>query len=177
MSWKNQLTKTPYLTIFIFLAAIGIGTASAIMTITLAGDVIIEGNTQIDNNLNVDGIYTGKTINELKQDILDIQNSLFFMDIVVTNFEDDDISVLLGNGDGTFLTKIDTAVGDNPFGVAIGDLNNDGDQDVVVANKSDANISVLLGNGDGTFAKTDVTVGGSPEIVAIGDFGGKSPRV
>ena len=172
MDWKNQLTKTPYLILFIFLAAIGIGTASAVMIITIAGDVIIEGNTQIDNNLNVDGSITGNTINDLKQDLLDIQNSLSFMDIVVSNSGDDDISVLLRNGNGTFLPKIDTAVLDNPFGIAIGDLNNDGDQDVVVANRgtNENRISVLLRNGDGTFARTDIVTGEFPVWVEIDDI-------
>jgi len=83
---------------------------------------------------------------------------------------DGDISVLLGIGDGTFTAQHDVAVGDAPRSVAIGDLNNDGDQDVVVANFPDDDISVLLGNGDGTFVRTDVVIGGGPITVAIGNL-------
>jgi hypothetical protein len=43
MEWKNQLTRTPYLVVFIVLIAIGVGTASALITITLSGDVVITG--------------------------------------------------------------------------------------------------------------------------------------
>ena len=43
MDWKNQLTKTPYLVLFIILITIGVGTAAALITITLSGDVIITG--------------------------------------------------------------------------------------------------------------------------------------
>jgi len=43
MGLKNQLTKTPYLVLFIVLISIGVGTASALITITLAGDVTITG--------------------------------------------------------------------------------------------------------------------------------------
>jgi len=43
MDWKNQLTKTPYLLLFIVLISIGVGTASALITITLSGDVVITG--------------------------------------------------------------------------------------------------------------------------------------
>jgi len=43
MRWKNQLTKTPYLVLFIVLISVGVGTASALITITLSGDVIITG--------------------------------------------------------------------------------------------------------------------------------------
>jgi len=59
MEWKNQLTKTPYLVLFVILIAVGVGTASAMITITLAG------NVQVDGDLNVDGSITGSTIDDL----------------------------------------------------------------------------------------------------------------
>jgi len=43
------LIRTPYLLLFIFLGAIAIGTASALITITLAGDVVIEGDLDMTN--------------------------------------------------------------------------------------------------------------------------------
>jgi hypothetical protein len=43
MNWKNRLTKTPYLLLFIVLISVGVGTASALITITLSGDVVITG--------------------------------------------------------------------------------------------------------------------------------------
>jgi len=49
MGLKNQLTKTPYLVLFIVLIAIGVGTASALITITLSGDVIITGDLDMTN--------------------------------------------------------------------------------------------------------------------------------
>ena len=56
MDWKNQLTKTPYLVLFIVLISIGVGTASALITITLSGDVIITGFLDMtgDKIANVD---------------------------------------------------------------------------------------------------------------------------
>jgi len=47
MEWKNQLTKTPYLVLFIILISVGVGTASALITITLAGDVVVTGDLSI----------------------------------------------------------------------------------------------------------------------------------
>jgi len=56
MDWKNQLTKTPYLVLFIVLISIGVGTASALITITLSGDVVITGFLDMtgDKIANVD---------------------------------------------------------------------------------------------------------------------------
>jgi hypothetical protein len=74
-------------------------------------------------------------------------------DLAVTNFTSGNVSVLLGNGDGTFKPSVNFAVGINPSSVAIGDFNGDGKADLVVANTANGqgNLSVLLGNGDGTF--------------------------
>ena len=58
MDWNNQLTKTPYLILFIVLITIGVGTASAFITIQLAG------NVQVDGDLNVDGTISGSTIDD-----------------------------------------------------------------------------------------------------------------
>src|SRR5438034_902593 len=79
------------------------------------------------------------------------------------------LSVLLGNGDGTFGTKANFTTGTFPLSLAIGDLNGDRKPDVVLA--SGTGISVLLGNGDGSFgARTDYGSGGFLTSVAIGDL-------
>ena len=63
MEWKNRLTRTPYLVLFIALISMGVGTASAAITITLAGDVDVTGN------LDVIGTITGQTITNLQDQI------------------------------------------------------------------------------------------------------------
>jgi hypothetical protein len=80
------------------------------------------------------------------------------------------VSVLLGNGDGTFAPKTDLATADHPDAVAVADLDRDGKLDLAVAAQS-RKLSVLLGNGDGTFGpKTDLDVGPNPSFVAAGDL-------
>jgi len=54
------------------------------------------------------------------------------------------VSVLLGNGDGTFQARQNFSVGSSPFSVAVGDLNADGAPDLVTANGVSDNVSVLL---------------------------------
>ena len=51
MDWKNQLTKTPYLVLFIILITVGVGTASALITITLDGNVVVTGDTTLQGDL------------------------------------------------------------------------------------------------------------------------------
>jgi hypothetical protein len=85
----------------------------------------------------------------------------------------DTVSILLGNGDGTFQAARDYQVGNNARSIAVGDFTGDGKLDLVTADFSDNTVSVLLGNGDGTFqsARTFAT-GVNPESVAVGDFAG-----
>jgi hypothetical protein len=71
-------------------------------------------------------------------------------DLAVANYWSDNVSVLLGNGDGTFQPAVNYGAGVSPSSVAIGNLNGDDDPDLAVA-ALPSNVSVLLGNGDGTF--------------------------
>ena len=106
--------------------------------------------------------------------ILEDINQDTIYDLVTANFSDDNtVSVLLGNGDGTFTSRMDYEVGSRPISVTAGDVNGDGVPDLVTANYSGDSVSVLLGNGDGTFAsKIDYQVGNAPESVALGDLNG-----
>ena len=90
------------------------------------------------------------------------------LDLAVADYATNTVSVLLGNGDGTFQAHVAYATGRWPELVVVGDFRGDGKLDLVVSNSGDNNISVLLGNGDGTFqpaANYSVTGG-----VAVGDF-------
>ena len=83
------------------------------------------------------------------------------------------ISVLLGNGDGTFKNPVSYSAGAGPFQLALGDLNADGWPDAVVTNNLGTTVTVLLNKGDGTFGTpTPYLVGHIPIWVAIADFNG-----
>ena len=94
-------------------------------------------------------------------------------DLVVVNNSAGTVSVLLGNGDGTFQPPVNYAVGSGPAAVAVGDFNGDGKPDLAVANSGSNTVSILLGNGDGTFqAAVNYTVTNGPAFMAVGDFNG-----
>ena len=93
-----------------------------------------------------------------------------FVDLVVQNYSTGNVSVLLGNGDGTFQPQVTYAVGALPERVLVADFNGDGILDLVVANTASGSVSILLGNGDGTF-KPQVTYGaGSPVGLGVMDL-------
>src|SRR2546422_859037 len=92
-------------------------------------------------------------------------------DLVITNYGDNSVSVLLGNGDGTFQAARTFPVGIHPGLVAVGDFNGDRKPDLVVSNVDSSTVSVLLGNGDGTFLPAlNFPVGPNPWYFAVGDF-------
>ena len=65
------------------------------------------------------------------------------------------LSILLGNGDGTFQRAVSSIPGSSSD-VAAGDLNRDGKTDLVLAGEFGGFIRVALGNGDGTFQPATV---------------------
>jgi hypothetical protein len=80
------------------------------------------------------------------------------------------VSLLLGNGNGTFQSAQNFNVGSYPESAAVADVNGDGRPDLVVANYRSNTVSVLLGNGDGTFASaTNFIAGSGPFAVAVAD--------
>jgi hypothetical protein len=93
-------------------------------------------------------------------------------DLVTANRGSNTVSVLLGNGDGSFGAKQDFETDTAPSSVAIGDLDGDGTSDLAVAEQGSNTVSVLIGNGDGTFWWYGFSVGESPRSVAIGDLDG-----
>ena len=95
--------------------------------------------------------------------------------MVVTDYIYGELTILLGNGDGTFTaTAVSPPTGSGPDSVAVGDFNGDGIPDLAVANDYDFTVTILLGNGDGTFTPTAVSpaTGNTPISLAVGDFNG-----
>ncbi|HMD84060.1 MAG TPA: choice-of-anchor D domain-containing protein [Terriglobia bacterium] len=97
------------------------------------------------------------------------------LDLAVTNSDPtaNSVSILLGNGDGTFQPHVDYGTGVAPASVATGDFNGDGKLDLATADSGSNTVSILLGNGDGTFhANQDFVVGVAPISILTRDFNG-----
>jgi FG-GAP-like repeat len=106
------------------------------------------------------------------------------LDLAVANQGASNVSILLGNGNGTFGAPTNVAVGTDPVAVVAADLNGAGGLDLAVVNENAQNpgdvgsVSILLGNGAGGFsnaAGSPITVGGAdgaPQAIAVADLNG-----
>ena len=102
------------------------------------------------------------------QDLVLLQADFYYW-LVNFYYVSAEVSVLLGNGDGTFQAPLNTSVPAEAIALAVSDLNGDGKPDVAMANQQ--SFSVLLGKGDGTF-QTPVTTPIAANALAVADFNG-----
>jgi hypothetical protein len=103
-------------------------------------------------------------------------------DLIVANFNDNTVSVLLnttpaGATTPSFAAQKTFAVGNGPFAVAAADVNGDGRPDLVVANFTDSTVSVLLnttvpGSATAAFAPQQTFAVGAADAVAAADVNG-----
>jgi hypothetical protein len=97
--------------------------------------------------------------------------SLELPGLVLTDYENDQVKVLLSNGDGSFQQNQLIPVSHGPSALAAADFNRDGRTDVVTVNELSHDLSILLGAGEGKFSRArSILVGSQPSAVVVGDF-------
>ena len=80
---------------------------------------------------------------------------------------------MLGNGAGGYSVSDTKSAGGNPFQIAVGDVDGDGDADVVLANRGTNTLGVVKSNGaGGLLAAVTYPVGNDPAAVDLGDLDG-----
>jgi hypothetical protein len=95
------------------------------------------------------------------------------LDIAGVFASQNQLAVLMGNGDGTFDAAIVIMVPDYPRHVIAGKLNNDDFDDIVTSGNSSNDISIVLSNGNDTFQSPQlITMTGDPDGVDIFDANG-----
>jgi hypothetical protein len=95
---------------------------------------------------------------------------------VTANYGNHTVSVLQGNGDGTFGPQCISTSASRPYDVLAVDLDGDGRIDLVTANYTSGNVSVLLNRreavGELAFGRTDYATGSGPMAVTAADLDG-----
>jgi hypothetical protein len=90
---------------------------------------------------------------------------------VIANNNANCISVLLGNGNGTFQNQITFATSSAPYSLALADISGDGNLDLAAT--TEFNVNVLHGNGNGTFQSFQTfQAGAGASALAVGDLNG-----
>lgn len=158
------------------------GYADLAVTLVCSNNLCVNGEVDVLLN-NQDGTFqpplrflTGGPISEgLAAADLNGDGNL---DLVVANGQggggiQGTVSVLLGNGDGTFASAVDYLAQNGTISVAVADLDGDGHPDVVAVNAESNSFSLLRGNGDGTLQSArSFGVGPVPVHVLAADING-----
>lgn len=147
-------------------------------------DVVIAGNGRIailqgngDGHLEVrDRIRAGS--NPAGPALADLDED-GHVDIAVANHETNYLTLLRGNGDGTFqpfpTSPLTVDVEPHPHAVRAADIDTDGNVDLIVDHRGGEALLILRGIGEGTFETpgTVVPAGGDPyRGMAVGDLNG-----
>jgi hypothetical protein len=101
------------------------------------------------------------------------------LDVIVSNYSDNNIITFKGNGNGDLLEVGRFPVGENPTSIAVSDINDDENIDVAIANHETSFITLLFGDGKGNFKTTSHSVfktdlSPHPHLVRLEDLDGDS---
>lgn len=94
-----------------------------------------------------------------------------FSDLVTSNISANTLSLLLGNGDGSFQAQVSIRVCKEPRNLAVLDFNGDAHEDLAIACSGSNQVAIFTGRGGGTFEKDGLyPVHRTPVSIASGDF-------
>jgi hypothetical protein len=92
-------------------------------------------------------------------------------DLLTCNMGSNNLSVLLGNGDGSFREPITTASGPQPRLLAVGEFTGDKHLDLAILHSVSTLLITMAGKGDGTFRELQrIDLGKTPTSLVMADF-------
>ena len=98
-----------------------------------------------------------------------------YLDFVVTNYNNDNIGIFLGYGNGTFADQkiFSLPALTAPVDVLVADFNHDNQLDIVTTNWNDGSVGIFIGYGNGSFAAPKTYTAGpgtTPGFMSINDL-------
>ena len=139
----------------------------------LFGDGSLDFNLISQMSIPVGTSPTGIFVEDINEDNI--------MDVITANTNSHDISILYGNGTGSFPVTVNFSVGLQPGKVFVSDVNGEGKKDIVVLNMQSGDVSILLSQGSNVFiesTKSPITVVSEPRGLIVADVtGGPLPDI
>ena len=149
-------------------------TGNILRFLTLCGILFLPGCSPKDPYVPPDLLYlfasydVGKNPTAVKAGDF---NEDGFSDLVTSNISANTLSLLLGNGDGSFQAQVSIRVCKEPRNLAVMDFNGDAHEDLAVACSGSNQVAIFTGRGGGTFEKDGLyPVHRTPVSIASGDF-------
>ena len=96
------------------------------------------------------------------------------LDIVGTNYDASKVTVMRGNGDGTFQSGTQLNSDASPRTIILADVNGDGKTDILAGCYDGTAVDVYLNNGSGTFPTSPTPFAANMQVISmyLGDFDG-----
>jgi hypothetical protein len=180
ITYTAPSTVPPHLTVYLTATSVTDSTKGAFSTVAIYPFIFASQNYPAGNTPDAVAVADFNGDGKLDIAVADYGNP--------STGDNGGVSILFGNGDGTFQAATLINAGKNPISIAAGDFNGDGKKDLVVADLGDlltggnGTVSVLLGNGDGpvqppiTFGARNRPLALSNNVflsaIAVGDFNG-----